>query len=313
MKNRNPEISVVVPVYNGERFLDETINAVLNQTFGNFEFIIINDKSTDNSLKIINKYAKKDKRIIVLNNRKNRGAVYARNSGLKIARGKYIAALDADDVCLPDRFEFQLNYLENHPDIFMMGGSAIVIDEKGKKLGVFLKYEDPRKLRRKLARVNCMIFPSIMHRNTKEFFLRDKFPISEDYDFILNALSAGKKIINLPKFLIKYRVNQSSNTFTKKNPEYFFQKAREFYKQRVETGREDYEKLKSPDVIVSVDPKKSDLRIRIISAFQDNQMEKARDKIEGYFREYGFNLPFAGYYILSFFPIKIYNFLRQGF
>lgn len=126
-------------------------------------------------------------------------------------------------------------------------------------------------------------------------------------------MSAEKKIINLPKFLIKYRVNQSSVTFTKKNPEYFFQKAKELYKQRIETGKEDYENLKSPDVVISVDPKKSYLRICIIAAFQDNQGKKARRDIMGYFKKYGPNLPFIGYYVLSFLPIKIYGFLRQRF
>jgi len=313
MKTKKPAISVVIPVYNGEKFLDENIIAILNQTFRDFEFIIINDKSTDNSLKIIKRYAKKDKRIIVLNNRKNMGSVYTRNRGVKIARGKYIANHDADDICLPDRFEFQFNYLENNPDIFMMGGSAIVIDEKGNKIGAFLKYESPQKIRKKLEKVNCMIYPSTMYRNTGEFLYRDRFGTGEDYDLLLNVLSSGKKIINLPKFLIKYRVNQSSVTFTKKNPEYFFRKAQELYKQRVETGKEDYENLKSPDAIIPVDPKKSYLRINIIAKFQDNQGKKAREDIIKYLREYGWDPTFAGYYVLSFFPKKIYSFLRQRF
>jgi glycosyltransferase involved in cell wall biosynthesis len=300
-----------MPVYNGEKFLDEVIGAVLNQTFKDFELIIINDKSTDNSLNIINKNAKRDKRIVVLSNKRNMGAQYTRNRGLKIAKGEYIANLDADDVCLSDRFEFQTNYLDNHPNIFMVGGSAIVIDENGNRIGVFLKYESSEELRKKLPKTNCMIFPSLMYRNTKQFFMREKFPISEDYDIILNMLSAGKNIINFPKFLIKYRVNKSSNTFTKKNPEYFFGKAREFYQQRVDTGKDDYENLKIPDIVIQVDPDKSDLAIHIIAEFQDNQQRKVRENIIKYIKRYGFNLTFVSYYVLSFLPTKIYAHLRR--
>ena len=255
MKNKNPQISIVIPVYNGEKFLDENISSVLNQTFKDFELIIINDKSTDKTLEIIQKYAKKDERIIVLNNKKNRGAQYTRNRGLKRSKGKYMAAFDADDVCLPKRFEIQFNYLEKHPEIFMVGGSAIIIDEKGNRLGVFLKYENDRKIEKKLPKVNCILHPTVMHRNTKEFFYRERFPISEDYDLLLNILSAKKKIVNIPTFLIKYRINQSSNTFTKNDPGYFYQKAKELYYQRIKTGKEDYENLMPLKEKVPVNPK----------------------------------------------------------
>jgi glycosyltransferase involved in cell wall biosynthesis len=312
MKNTKPEVSVILPVYNGGKFLDETINAVLNQTFRNFEFIIINDKSTDNSLNILKKYAKKDKRIVVLNNKKNMHCLYSRNRAARIAKGKYIAILDADDVCLPERLEIQLNYLEKHPDIFMIGGSAIVIDEEGNKLGVFRKYEDYKKMKRKLPRVNCMLHPSIMYRNTREFFYRE-LPLSGDYDFILRVLSAGKKIENIPEFLIKYRVNQSSNTFTINNPAFFFQKVREFYAQRIKTGKDDYETLKSPNIPIPIDPKKSELSIKIIAGFQDGQNKKTRKKIKKYFKHHGISPVFLGYYILSFFPQNFYWFLRKKF
>ena len=311
MKPQNPEISVIIPVYNAEEFLDETINSVLNQTFKNFEFIIVNDTSKDDSSEIIKKYTKKDKRIIVLNNPKNLGCVNTRNRGLRLAKGRYIAVLDADDVCLPNRFETQFNYLENHPEIFMVGGSAIIIDEKGNKLGVFSKYDNFRKIAERLEKTNCMLHPSIMHRNTQEFFYREKFSISDDYDFILNVLSAGKKITNLSELLIKYRVNQNSATFIKKNPDYFFHKAKEFYIQRMKTGKDDYENLKIPEVKISVDSAKSNARIKIIAEFQDKQKKKMRKDIRRYFKNYGFEQSLAVYYMLSFFPIKFFRFLRQ--
>jgi len=311
MSSQNPEISVIIPVYNAEEFLDETISSVLSQTFKNFEFIIVNDKSTDSSKEIIQKYAKRDKRIIVLNNPKNMGCVNTRNRGIKKAKGKYIVAFDADDVCLPERFEIQFNYLEKHPEIYMVGGSAIIIDEKGNKLGVFSKYNNPKKVTKKLETTNCMLHPSIMHRNTQEFFYREKFSISDDYDFILSVLSAGKKITNLSDFVIKYRVNQNSATFIKKNPDYFYQKAKEFYKQRIETGKDDYENFKDPEKKISIDSGKSNLKIKIVAEFHDNQRKKVRRDIKKYFKNYGFNLPFTGYYVLSLLPTKLFRFLRQ--
>ena len=187
--------------------------------------MIRTDKSKDNSFKILKKYAKKDKRIILLNNEKNIGCVNTRNKGLRIAKGEYIAVMDPDDVCLKDRFKLQVDYLDKHSSIYVVGGSAIIIDEEGKKLGIVSKYDNYKKVGRKLRDFNCMLHTSIMHRNTREFFYREKFIISDDYDFILRILSANKKITNLSEFLIKYRINKGSFTFTKKNPEYFFKMA----------------------------------------------------------------------------------------
>ncbi|MFH1503095.1 MAG: glycosyltransferase [Candidatus Diapherotrites archaeon] len=311
MKRKNPKISVILPVYNAKKFLEETITSILNQSFEDFEFIIINDESKDKSLEIIKKYSKKDKRIILLNNKKNLGCVNTRNRGLKMARGEYIAVMDSDDVSLRDRFKIQADYLDKHPEIFLIGGSAIIIDEEGNRLGVFLKYDNPSKTVRKLEKTNCILHPSVMYRNTKEFFYREKFSISDDYDFILNVLSARKKITNLPEFLIKYRVNQNSATFIKKNPDYFFQKAKEFYQQRIKTGKDDYENLEPPEVKISVDSNKSNLKINIIAEFQDNQGKKLRKNIKSYFRNYGFDKQLVIYYLLSLFPIRIMNFLRK--
>ncbi|MBP5353313.1 MAG: glycosyltransferase family 2 protein [Alphaproteobacteria bacterium] len=99
---QHPQISVVMAVYNSEKYLDEMIQGVLNQSFTDFEFIIVNDASTDNSLAIINKYAQRDKRIQVYSNEKNSGAAATRNEGLKHVRGKYTLVIDSDDVLLPE-------------------------------------------------------------------------------------------------------------------------------------------------------------------------------------------------------------------
>ena len=113
----SPKISVVMPVLNGEKYLAEAIESILNQTFQDFEFIIVDDGSTDQTPEILRSYANKDSRIQIVTNPINRGIGYSRNRGIALSRGEYIANMDADDLCLPERFEKQVRFLDSHPDI----------------------------------------------------------------------------------------------------------------------------------------------------------------------------------------------------
>jgi glycosyltransferase involved in cell wall biosynthesis/2-polyprenyl-3-methyl-5-hydroxy-6-metoxy-1,4-benzoquinol methylase len=132
-KNGKPKVSVIMSVYNGEKYLREAIESILNQTFTDFEFVIVNDGSTDNSLEILKSYD--DERIRVINNEKNIGLTKSLNKALKVARGEYIARQDADDVSLPDRFEEQMKYFERYPEVALLGTSIYLIDENGKIVG----------------------------------------------------------------------------------------------------------------------------------------------------------------------------------
>lgn len=210
-KKMKPKISVVMSVYNEEKFLDESIQSILNQTFKDFELIIINDKSTDNSLKIIKKYMKKDKRIKLINTKENKGCPGSRNEGLKVAEGKYVAILDGDDVSSMERLEVQYNYLERNPPIYLVGSSAIYIDENGKEIRRFRKYNDYKLLAWRLPRSCGIVHPSIMFHNEKLIY-NDYFKGASDYKFYLDLLSKGKKLTNLPQFLVKYRLHGGSMT-----------------------------------------------------------------------------------------------------
>ena len=117
----SPRISVLMPAYNSEQYVAESIESILNQTFTDFEFIIINDGSTDNTAKIIDEYAKRDERIKFVNNSKNKGLIGVLNEGLNLARGEYIARMDSDDISLPTRFERQIAYMELHPKCGVLG------------------------------------------------------------------------------------------------------------------------------------------------------------------------------------------------
>ena len=130
----NPMISVVMPVYNGEKFLKEAIESILNQTYKDFEFLIVYDESTDGTLSIIQEFQERDARLVLINGDKE-GISGALNKGIKKSRGKYIARLDADDISLPTRFENQINHMEILK-LDICGGHSLLIDSDGKINGI---------------------------------------------------------------------------------------------------------------------------------------------------------------------------------
>jgi len=209
--NKNPMISVILPVYNAKKYLDEAINSILTQTFKDFEFIIINDGSTDNSLNIIEHYRKKDNRIVLIS-RENKGLISSLNEGIKKSKGKYIARMDADDISLSTRFEEQYNFLEKNLDIGVCGTWAEVF-KKGSQ-SRFLKHPITHdELLTRLLFSVPFAHPSIMMR--KELFDRYnleynlEYKNAEDYKFWLD-ISKYTKFGNIPKVLFKYRYLESS-------------------------------------------------------------------------------------------------------
>jgi len=215
MKSKNkPAISVIMSAYNSEKYIAMAIESVLKQNFKDFEFIIINDASIDKTAKIINRYAKKDKRIKVINNAYNQGLAKSLNLGLNLAIGRYIARMDADDISLPKRFETEYNYLQKNQNVFLIGGAAIIINEYGKKIGVFKPITSKYWLKI-LLRINNKIYhPTIMFRNEKIFYRKD-FVYSQDYDLYLRLLLLNKTLVNIPDKLIKYRVHSRSSSKSK--------------------------------------------------------------------------------------------------
>ncbi len=121
-------VSIIMPVYNSSGYLSDAIESILSQTYSDFEFIIIDDASTDNSIEII--YSYHDPRIVLLKNDINLGVTHSLNKGIKHARGKYIARMDADDIALPQRIELQVDFLEKNPEFILVGSFFEVIPEK---------------------------------------------------------------------------------------------------------------------------------------------------------------------------------------
>ena len=209
MKSDKPKISVLMPVYNGEQFLDKSIKSVLEQTFNNFEYIIINDGSTDDSLKIIESY--EDSRIKIINFSKNMGISAALNNGLNVAKGNYIARQDQDDISHPERFMLQVEYLENN-DVDLVDANFIFIDENDKYIQDYEKrYFNPDETLSHLFFYE-MVHASIMCKRlifTKYNIQYRKRP-TEDYDLFIRLAKAGMRAGRLDQKLIKQRKHPSS-------------------------------------------------------------------------------------------------------
>lgn len=140
MNFNNPKITVIMSVFNGGKWLHKSISSILNQTYKDFEFIIINDGSTDESLEIIQSYANSDSRIII-HNKSNTGLADSLNKGIEISRGKWIARIDSDDISLPRRLELQYKYVCANPDTVFLGSGMIAINEKDENIK---KYTYPK-------------------------------------------------------------------------------------------------------------------------------------------------------------------------
>jgi len=216
-----PAISVLMSAYNAEKYISESIESILNQTFNDFEFIIINDGSTDNTEKIIKSY--NDKRIKYIS-QENIGVSKSLNRGLKIATGKYIAKLDADDVSYPERLEEQFKFMENNPTYVVCGCYADVIDESGNYIYVYNNipsYDED--IRKTMNYKNCFIHSSTFYRREIALSIGGYYePIRqyfEDYMFFYQILKEGKGY-NIKKPLIKYRIAPDSITSRYKNKKY---------------------------------------------------------------------------------------------
>lgn len=203
-------ISVVMSVYNAEKYLEEAIDSILKQTYQNYEFIIVNDCSSDRSYEILTEYEKKSTKIILIHNSSNLGLTTNLNKAISIAKGKYIARMDADDISELNRFEKQVIFFNAHDDIDIVGTFSNDIDEHGK---IFRKRTTPvtHKNIIKILPMFCpMSHPTIMFKKeslAKIGFYNEKFRTSQDLDLYLRAAGAGLKFANIPEYLFRYRID----------------------------------------------------------------------------------------------------------
>lgn len=202
-----PALSVIMSVYNGARYLDEAIASILGQDFADFEFLIVNDGSTDGSAALLQKWAATDRRIILID-RENRGLVFSLNEMIALAKAPLLARMDCDDISLPNRFSMQIDYLNAHPEIGILGTNTRDITEDGCIIIGEISYPlTPAEAKTRLQKGPPLCHPSVVMRADligKLGGYRAAFRHAEDYDLWLRA-SRSTSIANLPEPLLLYR------------------------------------------------------------------------------------------------------------
>lgn len=244
-----PLVSVIMPVYNAASFLEEALNSILNQTFRDFEFIIINDGSIDNSLKILSSY--KDPRIVLIN-QENQGVARSLNNAIKIAKGKYILRHDADDKCLPDKLQIQYDFLEAHPEFVLCATQVAFMTESGK---VSWEYRQPNNKyfsdaqyvevkREHFNPYSPITHATVLIRTSVLKVLggyRIEFLTSEDVDLWLRLIGQYKAVVlNKCDYFVRLSKSSATQVHGWKN-EFFRNKAFEYYEQRASHGVDDLE------------------------------------------------------------------------
>lgn len=198
--------------YNSEKYIRESIDSLLGQTFKDWELIVIDDNSTDGTVKIVNDYKERDIRVFLLRSEANIGPEATKNIGLSVAKGKYIAILDSDDLAAPNRLEIQYQYLEQNPQVSLVGSFVTTIDENGKPIGDTEQPTDFDMIKFILINKNCFTHSSIMFR--KEVVARiggycDNVRNAGEYD-LYSRLSTESMITNITLPLVYYRIHPNS-------------------------------------------------------------------------------------------------------
>ena len=234
----NPLISVLMPVYNGEKYLREAIDSVLAQTYTNFELLLINDGSTDSSKDIILSYS--DPRIRYIENEQNLKLIATLNKGIDLAKGDYIARMDADDVCMPNRLLTQLRFMQKHPQIDMCGSWALRINSAGQITGKIKNIHTPGLL-------SCVTFFTCPFVHPVTFFKSEVLKNNlysiealhtEDTELWNRLRQRGYRFANIRKYLLKYRWH--SENISGQNDDFVLQQKKKIYKPYLEDffGRE---------------------------------------------------------------------------
>jgi glycosyltransferase involved in cell wall biosynthesis len=213
---KSPRVTVLMPVYNAEQYLKSAIDSILNQTFQDFEFLIIDDGSTDTSQAIISSYT--DPRIRSIHEQKNRGIAAALNKGFDLAQGEYIARMDSDDISLPHRLETQVRFMDSHSEV---GVSGTWIKKKKNWFSVTERMPtDHEHIAALLLFVNPLRHPTIMLRTSvirsQALYYSDQFPHAEDYELWTRMISLSRFAI-IPKPLLLYRIHHDQITQSDKH------------------------------------------------------------------------------------------------
>lgn len=212
MNSISPAISIVMPTYNAAQYIHQSVQSILSQTFTDFELIIIDDGSEDDSIDIIKTF--QDDRIVLIEN--NHNFIESLNMGIGQAKGKYIARMDADDIMVPNRLEMQYYFMENNPDIDICGGWMETLN---KRTTIIKSPIEHKEICNSLLSVNCLFHPTIMFRQDSlsgiYFFpnlYKYDYIYAEDYKLWTDLLKEGLRFANIPVVLVQYRIWENQNT-----------------------------------------------------------------------------------------------------
>lgn len=203
-----PKVSVVMSVYNGQAFLTEAVDSVLHQTSRDFEFIIIDDGSSDATSTILSRYEASDGRVRLLRH-ENKGRAVSLNIGIGIAQGKYIARMDADDIALPNRLQEQVDFMGRNPNVGILGGAFELMDSKGRILKAVWPPLEDSEIRELMLRFNPICHPTVMMRKDVALAVggyRKALLDADDYDLWLR-MSERSKLANLGRLVLRYRIH----------------------------------------------------------------------------------------------------------
>ena len=206
-----PPVTVLMAVYNGARFLNEAIESIRNQTFTDFEFLIIDDGSSDATPEILARHAA-DRRIRILR-QENQGLTESLNRGIREARSEFIARMDADDVARPDRLAIQMKFLKSNPAIALVGGAVEAIDAAGRVVQTIRLPEKPEQIRQHMRELGCALaHPTVVFRRQAVLDaggLRRAYRHAEDYDLWLRMIE-NCDFVNLPEIVLRYRRHEDA-------------------------------------------------------------------------------------------------------
>jgi glycosyltransferase involved in cell wall biosynthesis len=203
-------------VHNGETYLVQALESILSQSFSSFEFIVIDDASTDNTASVLEDYARRESRICLLSNQRNMGLAWSLNRGLKQAKGRYIARMDADDISLPFRLEKQFSFMEEHPGVGVLGTAVEIIDSAGQVVGGRMYPPEPIVIRWRLALENPLCHPTVMIRRSllQDASYNSDLNTAQDYD-LWCRLGSMTNFANLPEPLLCFRKHDANLTYKK--------------------------------------------------------------------------------------------------
>jgi len=283
-----PKISIVMSAYNSENYVCEAIDSILNQSFRDFEFVIINDGSTDGTQAILNEYQKSDDRVMIVD-QENIGLTRSLNKGVELAGGEYIARQDADDISEPNRLQKQLHFMEANPDVAVVACLSCVFNDDGIICGSDApKFElSGTGIKRYLRKKNLFTHGSAMIRKSclvKTGFYREFFRYAQDYDLWLR-LSEHFDLAILPEQLYRYRVTPDSASVARcRTQQRYATIAAQLHAERLAKGKDSYDKLSScrPDGLPILDvPNKYNYHIFLAGEFLDgNKLRQARSELQ---------------------------------